>query len=37
MMSASAATGSSEIMSAIWLALTIQIELSALIPRSWAM
>lgn len=36
-MSASAATGSSEMMSAIWVALTIQIELSAEMSRSCAM
>ena len=35
-MSAIAATGSSDTMSAIWLALTIQIELSAEMPRSCA-
>jgi hypothetical protein len=36
-MSASAATGSSETISAICVALTIQIELSAVMFRSWAM
>jgi len=36
-MSASAATGSSETTRAIWVALTIQIELSAEMFRSWAM
>jgi hypothetical protein len=35
-MSASAATGSRQTISAIWLAFTIQIELEAVMPRSCA-